>query len=325
MLDIRVHMMGFWLMLQDDEGQYINLGHALIFEGSMLVYDLQHDIAQWVPVWGVSASLTMMELRVANDLSNMVPSPYSEFEPVRLPAPEIIKGVLAGAESDMDSLGVEDSGDEWDKTEVGIWSCCPTPTTKVGPTWVEVHTTAQEQEMLKKQDPTWEDIVSRQLPRGMEEEDWGREKAVSPWWSPSSKMPHSGGNEPGRSDGRIGGTRNYGTICGGGTTSGTCGWSHRGPWKPRCGANSCGRGRFIISISLSACNFIKEKWMPMCEDSFKNWMPMCENSPKNTTLKFAHFIKCPCANNALHFLTACKHAFLTSALAWRIMSVKILY
>ena len=45
-----------------------------------------------------------------NDLSNMVPSPYSEVEPVRPPSPEIVKGIPAGAESDTDSLGVEDSG-----------------------------------------------------------------------------------------------------------------------------------------------------------------------------------------------------------------------
>ena len=167
-------------MLQDDEGQYVNSGHALIFEGSMLVYDRQCNIAQWVPVWGSVCLLTMMELCTVNDLSNIVPSPYSEFEPVRLPSPEIVKGLPAGAESDTDSLGVEDSGDEWDKTEVGVWSCCPTPTTKVGPTWVEVHTTAQEEEMLKKQDPTWEDIVSKQLPGGVEEEDWGREEGSQP-------------------------------------------------------------------------------------------------------------------------------------------------
>ena len=62
MLNTGVHMMGFRLMLQDDKGQYVNLGHALIFEGSVLVYDLQHDIAQWVPVQGASASLTMMRV-----------------------------------------------------------------------------------------------------------------------------------------------------------------------------------------------------------------------------------------------------------------------
>ena len=132
MLDVRAHMPGLYLMLQDDEGQYANSAYALKFEGLMLIYDPQCDIAQWVPVQGVSASLTMMELCTANDLNNMVSSPYDGFEPVRPPYPEVIKGIPAGAESDMDSVGVEDSGDEWDRKELGIWSHCPSPPTKVG-------------------------------------------------------------------------------------------------------------------------------------------------------------------------------------------------
>ena len=69
-LDVRTCMPGFRLMLQDDKGQYPHSGHALIFEGSMLVYDPQQDIAQWVPICGTSATLTMPELRVAYDLNN---------------------------------------------------------------------------------------------------------------------------------------------------------------------------------------------------------------------------------------------------------------
>ena len=175
MLNIGVHMTGFRLMLQDDKGQYPNSCHALIFEGSMLVYDPQHDIAQWVPVWGTPATLTMTELHVANNLNNMVPSPYSEVELVRPLSPQIIKGMLAGAKSDMDSSAI-DSRDEWDKVEVGVWSHCPTPMAKIGPTWAEVRTAAQDEEVIKKQASTWDDIVSRQLPGGAEEEDWGREE-----------------------------------------------------------------------------------------------------------------------------------------------------
>ena len=109
-------MMGFRLMLQDDKGQYPHSGHTLIFEGSMLVYDPQHDIVQWVP------TLTMTELHMANDLNNMMLSPYSELEPARPPSPEIIKGVPAGTESDTNSSAI-DSGDKWDKMEVGVFSC----------------------------------------------------------------------------------------------------------------------------------------------------------------------------------------------------------
>ena len=87
MLDVGTRMPGFRLMLQDDKEQYPHSGCALIFEGSMLVYDPQWDIAQWVPVRGTSAALTMPELRAAYDLNNMVPSPFSELEPVRPPFP----------------------------------------------------------------------------------------------------------------------------------------------------------------------------------------------------------------------------------------------
>ena len=45
-LNVGTRMPGFRLMLQDDKGQYPHSGHALIFEGSMLVYDPQWDIAQ---------------------------------------------------------------------------------------------------------------------------------------------------------------------------------------------------------------------------------------------------------------------------------------
>ena len=162
-------------MLQDDKGEYTNSGCAIIFEGSMLVYDPQCDIAQWVPVWGASAALTMTELCMANDLSNMVPSPNSEAEPVRPPSPKIVKGVLAGAEIDTDS-SVIDSGDEWDKMEVGVWQHCPTLTVKIGPTWVEVHAAMQEEEMIQNRDSTWKDIVNRQSSGGAEEEDWGAEE-----------------------------------------------------------------------------------------------------------------------------------------------------
>ena len=137
----------------------------------MLVHDLQYDIAQWLPIWGMSATLSMMELHMANDLNNMVPSPYSKLEPVRPPCPEIVKGVAGGTESDTNSLPI-DSGDEWDKTEVQVFSHCPIPIAKIGPTCAEVHAAVQEEEVIQKQESMWEDIVSKQSSGGAEEEDW---------------------------------------------------------------------------------------------------------------------------------------------------------
>ena len=159
-LDVGAHMPGFRLMLQDDKGQYPYSGRALIFEESMLVYDPQRDIAQWVPIQGMSATLTMSELRAANDFNNMVPLPSSELELVKPPSPEIMKGIPGGTESDTNSLAI-DSGDEWDKTEgVRVFSHCSTPTIKIGPTWAEVHAAAQEEEMVRNWASTWEEMVS---------------------------------------------------------------------------------------------------------------------------------------------------------------------
>ena len=111
----------------------------------------------------------MSELCTANDLNNMVPSPSSELQVVKPSSPEILKCILAGAESDTNS-SVVDSGDEWDKTGGVGPSRCSTPTTKIGPTWVEVHAAAQKEEMAKSQAPSWEDIMSANPTE--EEENW---------------------------------------------------------------------------------------------------------------------------------------------------------
>ena len=111
----------------------------------MFIYDPQRDIAQWVPVQGVSTSLTMVELRSTNDLNNMIPSPYEGTEPIQPPSPTPVKGIpVGGGESDTYSFEEEDSGEEWDKKECDDWSCCPSLPLRVGPTWAEVHAAVQE-------------------------------------------------------------------------------------------------------------------------------------------------------------------------------------
>ena len=171
MLDIGRHMPGFRLMLQDDNEQYLHSGRALIFEGSMLVYNPQRDIAQWVPVCGMSATLMMPELRAAYDLNNFVPSPSKELESRRPPSTQIVKCIPGGAETDTNSSAI-DSGDKWDKTEgVRALSRCSTPMSKIGPIWAEVHAAAQEEKVARQQAVTWEEIVSSQLPGDAENSD----------------------------------------------------------------------------------------------------------------------------------------------------------
>ena len=184
-LDVGACMPSFKLMLQDDKGEYPYSGRALIFEGSMLVYDPQQDIAQWVPLRGTSGTLTMPELRVANDLNNMVPLPLSKLPAAKPPSTEVMKCIPAGAESDMNS-SIVDSGDEWDKTETVGPSRSSTPTTKIGPTWAEVHAATQEEEMAKSQAPSWGDMLNTTPTE--EEENWDMRWTASPPRKTSSTM-----------------------------------------------------------------------------------------------------------------------------------------
>ena len=108
----------------------------------------------------------MPELRAAHDLNNMVPSPLIELPVAKPPPIKVIKCIPAGAESNSNSSFV-DSGDEWDKTETVGPSRSSTPTTKMGPTWADVHAAAQEEEMVKSQVPSWGDTTPTE-----EEENW---------------------------------------------------------------------------------------------------------------------------------------------------------
>ena len=139
-LDVGTWILGFRVMLQNYNVRYSSMAHVLKIEGSMLIYDLQRDIAQWVPVRGGVSFLTMMKLRSANDLNNMSQSPYKGTEPIQ-PSPALVKGIPMGAESDSDTFK-EDSGEELNKKECGNWSRCPSPPLRMGPTCVEVQAMA---------------------------------------------------------------------------------------------------------------------------------------------------------------------------------------
>ena len=69
-------MPGLKIMMQNEEGQYGNAAHTLMYKGYMLVYDPQKDVLEWVLMRGMSASLTSLELRSVNDLNNINPYPH---------------------------------------------------------------------------------------------------------------------------------------------------------------------------------------------------------------------------------------------------------
>ena len=52
---------------------------------------------------------------------------------------------------------------------------CPSPPLKMGPTWVEVHATAQEREALDRKTPMWDNMMKH---KGSEDSDWDKDDAV---------------------------------------------------------------------------------------------------------------------------------------------------
>ena len=61
----------FWVM--DEEGMYLCAAQALIFEGSVLVYNPTRDEAEWVPSRGITNDLSWVEERSTMALVNFVP------------------------------------------------------------------------------------------------------------------------------------------------------------------------------------------------------------------------------------------------------------
>ena len=57
----------------DEEGTYLCVARALIFEGSILAYDPARDEAEWVPTHRVANDLSWAEERMAVALANFVP------------------------------------------------------------------------------------------------------------------------------------------------------------------------------------------------------------------------------------------------------------
>ena len=55
-------MLGIWLALHDTAGKYQGMVRVLKFEGHMLAYDPLTNEAGWIPMRGVSSSLTAVEL-----------------------------------------------------------------------------------------------------------------------------------------------------------------------------------------------------------------------------------------------------------------------
>ena len=101
---------------------------------------------------GVSSSSTSVELRSANDLSNIFPCPHSRGEPLRTQSPKLIHGRPAKDKTDSDSWKSPSDSEEWDEPKCDDWSCCLTPPFEEGLTWEETMSEPPHRCILMEQD-----------------------------------------------------------------------------------------------------------------------------------------------------------------------------
>ena len=102
----------------------------------MLAYDPASNLTEWVPMQGVSLSLTSTELKSANNLSNIFPCPHPEAIPPSSQSARQLHCLLVGEETDSDTEGMD--SEEWDQLKHNDWSCCMTPPLEKTLMWNEV-------------------------------------------------------------------------------------------------------------------------------------------------------------------------------------------
>ena len=94
------------LRVTDEEETYLCVARALIFEGSVLVYNPTRDEVEWVPACGIDNDLSWMEERSAVALANFEPcAPQEVAHIARLRAQCLMSW------SDDSSLKEEDNED----------------------------------------------------------------------------------------------------------------------------------------------------------------------------------------------------------------------
>ena len=151
-------MPGIKLVMQNAEGQYGVSMCTLMYEGHMLNYNPHRNTSKWVPMRGVSLSLTSVELRSANYLNNIYPYPHYGQELTEPHSPQLVQGRPVGEETDTDSWNEPSDSEEWDEHECGDWSCCPTPPPgEESLTWEEVTTEPPQRKVITdKEDSNWD-------------------------------------------------------------------------------------------------------------------------------------------------------------------------
>ena len=78
-IDFSPVMQAMQFTVTDEEGIYLCAAQALVFEGSVLVYNPTRDKVEWVPACGTTNDLSWAEERSAMALANFMPHAPQEM------------------------------------------------------------------------------------------------------------------------------------------------------------------------------------------------------------------------------------------------------
>ena len=111
-IDLSPVMPAMQFRVTDEEGTYLCVVQALVFEGNVLVYNPARDEAEWVPTHGITNDLSWAEERSAVALANYVPCIPQEVDRIA----ELEAHHLVGWPNDSSS---EEEDDEQTEEEDG--------------------------------------------------------------------------------------------------------------------------------------------------------------------------------------------------------------
>ena len=102
----------------DEEETYLCAVRALVFEGSVLVYNPTRDEVEWVPTHGIANDLSWVEERSAVALANFMPCiPQEATHIARLGAHCLMSWPDDSSSEEEDNGQVEEEEDEWEEEE----------------------------------------------------------------------------------------------------------------------------------------------------------------------------------------------------------------
>ena len=118
-INLSVVMLVVEFRVTDEEGAYLCVAQALIFEGSILAYNPARDEVEWVPTRGVANDLSWVEERTAVALANFVPCVPQEAERIaELGTHHLLCWPNSSSSEEEDELmQEEDDGPERDEHE----------------------------------------------------------------------------------------------------------------------------------------------------------------------------------------------------------------